>query len=82
MWSTKQPATDASNPVAPHAIFHKQFLQNLGCMVAPLLILIKGKQATRMQKCHLLHVRGLTIVLALHVSNSICCVTQAFPVSN
>ena len=58
-------------------------LQKMGCMVAPLLLLIKGKQASRMQKYHFVAcglVRSLTIVLALHARKSVCCVTQAFPV--
>lgn len=54
----------------------------MGCMVVPLLILIKDNPATGMLKYHLLHVRGLKIVLTLHVGSSICCVTQAFPVSH
>ncbi len=59
---------------------HKQFLRFLLHGGTPLLILNQGKASCQNAEVSFVAYERLTIVLALHASNSICCVTHAFAV--
>lgn len=82
MWSTKKPATDASNPIALNANLHECLAKN-GLHGGTTAAFDQGKASQQNAEYHFVAcglVRSLTIVLALHARISICCVTQAFPV--
>ncbi len=79
MWLTKKPATDASNPIASHVNLHEHFLQKWAAWWHHCFD--QGKASYQNAEVSFAASENLTIMLALHASSSICCVTQAFAVS-